>query len=591
MRTRKTTRPSMSSRRRTGTLARKTAPKKTATDQRLKIIPLGGMEEVGKNMTIIEYGDDIVIIDMGLQFPEEDMPGIDYVIPDISYLRSKSRNIKGVIITHGHYDHIGAIPHLIPELGNPTIYTGKLSAGIIQKRNEEYRKVPKLNIQFIDEKSKIKLGSNFEVEFFRVNHNIPDSFGVALNTPFGTIVHTGDFKLDHMPINEPPADLGRLAKIGNNNVLALMSDSTSAESKGHQISESQVEEEMEIIFEKAPSRIIIGTFASLLSRIQQIINLSERFNKKILIEGRSMKANIEIAHELGFLKFPKNIQIGYNEMRKMPNNKVVIICTGAQGERNAVLMRIANDEHRHLYIKPNDTIIFSSSVIPGNERTIQGLKDTFARKEATVIHYKMMDIHAGGHAKQEDLKLMIRLVKPKYFIPIEASRFMLKAHADLAQAIGIPRENIFIPDNGQIVEFHHLSNSNTVMGKLLSHRVRADNIMVDGLGVGDVSNIVLRERRLMAEDGMFVVIATIDKKTGKLIGNPDLISRGFVYMKENKELIEKTRMRVKQLLFDKDPRTPANETYIKNKIKIDIGEFLFMHTKRRPMILPVIIEV
>ncbi|MEK7189582.1 MAG: ribonuclease J [Patescibacteria group bacterium] len=552
---------------------------------RLRIIPLGGLEEVGRNMTIFEYGNDIVIVDIGLQFPEEDMPGIDYIIPDINYLKGKEKNIRGVIITHGHYDHIGGVPHLVGKLGNPIIYTAPLTAGIMRKRQEEFHDAPPLRIVLVNGQTKVPLGQNFVFEPFHINHNISDAFGVALSTPLGLVLHTGDFKFDFTPVNDEPADLHRIAMFGTKGVLALMSESTDAESPGHQISEKVVGDELDRIIAAAPGRIIIGTFASLLTRAQQIMSLAEKNNRKVFIDGRSMINNIEIAHELGYMKYKPGTIIEEGEVRKIADERLIVVCTGAQGEKNAVLMRIANEEHRFIKIKQNDTIIFSSSVVPGNERTVQSLKDTLVRHGARVVHSKMMDVHAGGHAKQEDLKLMMRLTKPKYFIPIHGNRFMLQSHADLAASIGIPRENIFVADNGQVMEFDKKG------ARLTTEYVPSEYVMVDGLGVGDVSNVVLRDRRVMAEDGMLVVIATIEKKTGRLIGNPDLISRGFIYMKENKELVEKTRMRAKKLLRDGDPRSPAFAEFIKNKIRNDLGQFLYTQTKRRPMVLPVIIEV
>lgn len=555
---------------------------------KLRVIPLGGMEEVGRNCMLFEYNNDIIIIDLGLQFPEEDMPGIDYIIPNIECLKGKEKNIKGVIITHGHYDHIGGVPHIMAKIGNPTIYTAKLTAGMLRKRQEEFRGAPPLKIQLIDERSRIQLGK-FDLEFFRVNHNIPDSFGVIIHTPIGTVVHTGDFKIDHSPVNDAPADINRIAQFGARNVLALFSDSTDAEHPGYQISEKNIGYDLEKIFENATGRIVVGTFASLLSRVQQLIWLAEKYGRKVLIEGRSMKTNVEIAHQLGYLKIRPGTLIDEHNYNRVPDEKLMIMCTGAQGERNAVLMRIANDEHKTLFVKENDTFVFSSSVVPGNERTVQSLKDTLYKKGAKVMHYKMMDIHAGGHAKQEDLKLMIRLVKPKYFIPIEANHYMLRIHGSLAESVGIPKQNIFIGSNGQIIEF--FKSRNEVQGRLTDRKVNTDYVMVDGLGVGDVSNIVLRDRRMMAEDGMFVVIATIGKQTGELIGSPDLISRGFVYMKENKALIEETRQRVRDILRDKHPESGAFADHLKDKIRRDIGQFLFKKTKRRPMVLPVIIEV
>ncbi len=556
----------------------------------LRVVVLGGLEEVGRNMTVIEYNKEIIIIDMGLQFPEEDMPGIDYIIPNIDYLRGKETWVKGVIITHGHYDHIGAIPHLIGELGNPPMFMGKMTAGLVRKRQEEFRKRGRLNIVEIDETSKVRLGLNFRVEFLRVNHSIPDCFAPIIHTPLGTIIHTGDFKIDFSPVNDKPADLNRIALIGSRGILLLMSDSTDATKSGYQISESSIGDEMGKIFEKIDGRIIIGTFASQLSRIQKIFDLAARYGRHISLQGRSITTNVEIAHQIGYLKFNPRLLVDDKELNRLPDNKIIIIGTGAQGESNAFLMRVVNGDHKTISLKEGDTVIFSSSVIPGNERTIQNLIDMIVRQGAKVINYEMMDVHAGGHAKQEDLKLMMRLLKPRYFMPIEGNHYMLRAHAELAEQVGIPRENIFVADNGQVVEFRKNSNGE-VIGKLTKEKVKTDYVMVDGLGVGDVSNIVLRDRRVMAEDGMIVIIATIDSKTGEPIGNPDIISRGFVYMKENKELIEETRMKVKKIVKDHDPRTPADDDYIKNKIRNDMGQFLFKKTKRRPMVLPVIIKV
>jgi len=559
-------------------------------DDKLKVMVLGGLEEVGRNMTLIQYEKEIIIIDMGLQFPEEDMPGIDYIIPNISYLEDKKDWISGVIITHGHMDHIGGIPHIMGEIGNPPMFMGRLTKGLVEKRCEEFTKCPKLNISVIDELSSIQLGKNFKLEFLRVNHSIPDCFAIIVHTPVGTVVHTGDFKIDYSPVNDKPADLNRIAQIGGAGVRLLMSDSTDATHAGYQKSESSIGDEMDDIFETISGRVIIGTFASQLSRLQKLFDLAKKYKKKVYLQGRSMNDNVDIAHKIGYLKFHPSILINNDsEFLEIADDKVMVLGTGAQAESNAFLMRVVNGEHRTISLKQGDTVIFSSSVIPGNERSIQHLKDMIVRQGAKIIHYEMMDVHAGGHAKQEDLKLMMRLLKPEYFMPIEANHFMLQAHADLAEQVGIPREKIFVADNGQIVEFSKTGDN--VIGKLTNHKVPTDYVMVDGLGVGDVSNIVLRDRRVMSEDGMIVVIATIDTKTGDPIGNPDIISRGFVYMKENRELIENTRMKVKKIVKDHDKRTPADDDYIKNKIRNDVGQFLFAKTKRRPMVLPVVIKV
>jgi ribonuclease J len=559
-------------------------------DGKLKVIILGGLEEVGRNMTLIEYEKEIIIIDMGLQFPEEDMLGIDYIIPNISYLKDKAEWIKGVIITHGHVDHIGGIQHIMGEIGNPPIFMSKLTAGLVKKKCAEYRNCPKLNDKLIDEELVLRLGRSFRIGFLRVNHSIPDCFAVIVDTPLGRIVHTGDFKIDYSPVNDKPADLQRIAQIGSEGVLLLMSESTDATNPGYQISESTIGNEIDKIFEKIEGRIIVGTFASQLARIQKLFDLAEKHGRRVYLQGRSMNDNVEIAHEIGYMKFNPRILVNDNEIGRIPDNKLLVLGTGSQGESNAFLQRVISHEHKTISLKEGDTVIFSSSVVPGNERTIQSLKDMMTRQGADVIHYEMMDVHAGGHAKQEDLKLMMRLLKPEYLMPIHGNHYMLKAHGDLARAVGIPKEKIFIADNGQIAEFVK-NEAGVSIGNLTKEKVITDYVMVDGLGVGDVSNIVLRDRRVMAEDGMIVIIATIDSEHGKTIGNPDIISRGFVYMKDSRELIEATRMKVKKMVESHDSRTSADIDHIKNRIRDEVGQFLFMKTKRRPMVLPVVIKV
>lgn len=553
---------------------------------KLRVMVMGGLEEVGRNMTLIEYNKEIIVIDMGLQFPEEDMPGIDYIIPNASYLEDKKDWIKGVIITHGHYDHIGGIPHIMGKIGNPPMFMGKLTAGLVRKRQIEFKTSPVLNIKEIDETSQIKLGANFVIEFLRVNHSIPDCFAIIINTPLGRILHTGDFKIDFSPVNDKPADLNRIAQIGARGVLMMMSDSTDATHPGYQISESAIGDEMEKLLDKIDGRVIIGTFASQLSRVQKLFDLAAKHGRRISLQGRSMNSNVEVAQQIGYLKFNPKILVENKDFDKIPDDKLLVIGTGAQGEENAFLSRVVNGDDRTVSLKQGDTVIFSSSVVPGNERSIQNLMDRVVRQGAKIINYRMLDIHAGGHAKQEDLKLMMRLIKPEYFMPIEANHYMLRAHADLAEQVGILREKIFVADNGQVVTFN--MEAGRPIGQLTNEKLMTEYVMVDGLGVGDVSDIVLRDRRMMAEDGMIVVITTIDAKTGDVIGNPDLISRGFVYMKENRDLIEKTRTMAKKIVKD---HAQVDDDYIKNKIRNDIGQFLFKQTKRRPMVLPVVIKV
>lgn len=560
-------------------------PRESGDDRdKLKIIVLGGLEEVGRNCTLIEYGNDIILIDMGLQFPEEDMPGIDYIIPNTEYLRGKERNVRGVIITHGHYDHIGAIPHVVPRIGNPPIFALPITASIIKRRQEDFEQT-KLNIKEINIDDELQLG-RLRVEFFHINHNIPDSAGIIIHTPVGTVVHTGDWKFDYTPVDAKPADFTKIAKIGERGVLALMGDSTNAGQPGHQISEREIGNALRTILEKAPGRVIVGTFASLLSRVRQIVDIAQDLGKKVAIDGYSMKTNVEIAKIMGYIKVKPGTFIDIAQVDDYPPEKVVILCTGAQGEERAVLMRIANDEHASVRIEPRDTVIFSSSIIPGNERTVQRLKDTLYRKGAEVVHYQMMDVHAGGHARNEDIKLMLLLFKPKYYIPIEGNHFLLCENSKVAQSIGFDPKNVFVADNGQVMEF-----TRGEVGRLTEKKVLTDYVFVDGLGVGDVSQVVLRDRQVLAADGMVVVIATVDSKTGALLGSPDIISRGFIYMKENKRLIEETRALVKRAVADHDKASSADNDYLKRKIRDDIGAFLFKRTQRRPMILPVVIEV
>jgi len=544
---------------------------------------LGGQEEVGINMVGYKYNDDIIFIDMGLEFPDEEMLGVDYIIPDITPLRGLEKNIKGIYITHGHYDHIGAIPHLIDKLGNPKIYGLKLTIGMIKKRQEEFRVRSKPNFIEVGIDDTLKLGV-FKLNFIRASHNIPDSSMVIIDSPVGKVIHTGDYKFDMTPVDFNETEIHKIAALHNQNVLALYADSTNADQPGHQISELKVEKSIRELFTQAEGRIIIGTFASLLSRIQQIIKVSEELGKKVVIDGRSMKNNVAIAHELGYLKYKRGTIIEYKDMGRYPDNKIVVACTGAQGEDRAVLMRIANNEHRQIRIQKGDTVVFSSSVIPGNERSVQKLRDSLYKHHANVINYTMMDIHAGGHAKQEDIKLLIKLVNPKFYIPIYGTHTHLKLNAEVAEETGIPKENIFTPFNGQLLEFDKKREAKTAENKLY-----LNNILVDGLGIGDVSGIVLRDRKQMSEHGMIVIISTIKMSTGELVGNPDIISRGFIYMNANKKLVEDIRLKVKETLKDSDPLTPANQTYIKDKVREDITKFIYKRTHRSPMVLPVIL--
>jgi len=553
-----------------------------SSGDKVRIMCLGGLEEVGRNCTLIEYKNDIILIDMGLQFPDDDMPGVDYIIPNMSYLKGKEKNIRGLIITHGHYDHIGAIPHTIPHIGNPPIFALPMSAGIIKRRQTDFD-TPPLNLKVNKIDDIIQLGA-FKVSFFHINHSIPDSAGIIVETPVGTICHTGDWKFDFHPTGTVHADFQKIAALGQKGVLALMGDSTNSNKPGNQISEKVIGEELERILEKAPGRVIIGTFASLLGRVKQILEISERLGKKVALDGFSMKTNVEIAKELGFIKISMSTLIPIERIDDYPQSNIVVVCTGAQGEKNAALNRIAADEHRSVRIQSTDTVVFSSSIIPGNEKSVERLKDIFSRKRAKVINYQMMDVHAGGHAQREDIKLMLALLKPKYYVPIEGNHYLLRQNAEVAYSMGWHEPMVFIADNGQVMEFGNGT------GRLTTEKINAEYVFVDGLGVGDVSQVVLRDRQALAEDGMVVIVLQLERKSGKLVGTPDIVSRGFIFMKEHHELLEATRLKVIDVM-SKDAKMDADPNEAKNRLRDEIGAFLFQRTERRPMILPVIMEV
>ena len=555
------------------------------TENFIRIIPLGGLGEVGRNMTLLEYKDQILIIDMGLKMPEDDMPGIDYVIPNIKYLKGKEKNIVGVVFTHGHYDHIGAIPYLIEKLHYPTLYAPGLAKGIIIRRQQDFPHLKKLDLRQVKAKQKIKLGV-FSVEFFRQNHNIADNLGLFIKTPLGNIVHTSDFKFDPDPVYDKPTDFEHLRKLAKRGVLVLMSDSTGAEEEGHSLSESTIMENLDKIFAQSKGKIVAATFGSLINRIQQLISLSEKYKRYVAVDGYTMKTNVEICKKLGYIKVKKGTLISPRALQKYPDNKITLICTGAQGEEQAILMRIANREYPYLKIRPNDTVIFSSSVIPGNERTVQRLKDELYRQKAKVYHYKMMDIHASGHARRQELKKMIRIMKPKFFIPIHGQYSMLFNHAELAKECGIPEKNITILENGDILRVEKEKI------KIEKEKAPANYVMVDGLGVGDFGEVVLRDRQALAKDGIFVIITVVNGQTGKVIGSPDIISRGFVYLRRSKDLLSETRRKTIEIVNQAAGQGKSvNWAYVKNIIRNKLGDFLFSKTKKRPMILPVVIEV
>jgi len=560
------------------------APAGMESAETLKVFALGGLGEIGKNCYCLEYKDDIIIIDAGILFPDENMPGIDFIIPNTQYLESKRENIRGLILTHGHMDHVGAVPYLQTKLGNPDIYTAELTKNMVLKRHSEFPQLPKLPIHVVKDGDRVKMGDWLTVEFFHVNHNIPDDLGILVETPVGSFVHTADFKFDPSPVNDRPMDLEKLRSFGDKGVLGLMIDSTSAERPGHSVSEQTIYENMDLIFKDATGMLIFGTFSSMINRMQQIVQLSEKYGRKVVFDGYSLKTNVEIAKEMGYLKIQKGTQIQMDQLRDYPRERITVIATGAMGQEGASLMRIVNAEHRHVQIQKKDTVVFSSSVIPGNERSVQYLKDMLYRAGVKVYHYQMMDIHAGGHAQQEDLRTMMLLLRPKFLMPHHGHYSMMVSNGELGKAVGIPDENIVIADNGQLVNF---TADNWWFDK---KTVPSAYVMVDGLGVGDIGNVVLRDRQALAEDGMFTIIMVVDPKTGRMRTSPDIISRGFIYLKEQKDLLMQVRKRVRHIM-ESEKQRPLNLSYLKDEIRDDIGQFLFQRTERRPMVLPVIIEV
>lgn len=553
----------------------------------LKIVHLGGLGEIGRNMSVIQYDDEIILIDAGISFPNEQMPGIDFILPNVGYLQGREHMVKAMFFTHGHMDHIGALPFVLNKIGDPDFYAAPLTRAILIKRLEEYKDRKPVNIIQIEAGDEIKVSDKLSVKLVRVSHSIPDDLQIVIQTPIGKVVHTSDFKFDETPVNDKPAQIEEMRKLGDEkDVLVLMSDSTGAENEGHSLSEQDITKNLEKIFSEATGMLIMGTFASLINRIQQIITISEKFGRKVVVDGYSMKTNVEITKKLGYIKMQKSTQISMDEIDRYPREKVTVICTGAQGEGNAVLMRIANGEHRHIQPRRNDTFVFSSSVIPGNERNVQFLKDQLYRNGVRVYNYKMMDIHAGGHGNKEDLRTMLKLIRPKFLMPIHGQYSMMVNHGFLGNEEGVPEENVIIADNGTIV--------NLEKDKFWFDRERApfDYVFVDGLGVGDIGNVVLRDRQILSEDGFVTIVTLIDSSTGKVKTSPDIISRGFIYLKENRDLLMEIRKRIRHIIEDHKPAGHKHDfAYLKDQIRNQIGLFLFQKTQRRPMVLPVVIEV
>jgi len=553
----------------------------------IRIIPFGGVEEVGKNMMAIEYKGDILIIDIGFTFPGDEAPGVDYIIPDTTYLEERKSRIKGVIITHGHLDHIGGIPYVMPKIGNPPLYTSLLTAVMIKKRQEEFPHLPKINIQLVDENDSLTLG-NFKLRFFSTSHTIPDSLGVIMETPHGNVIVTGDIRIDHVDGKPKDFEVETFTKLGKEKTLALLADSTNVEKPGFAYPEEEVHKNLKEIMRESKGRVIIGTFASLFERIIAIIEACEDLDKKVFVEGRAMKTNIEIAKELGFLKAKKGTILSSEEIENYPDERVVVLATGAQGDEYAALMRIAQKEHRYVKIRKGDTILLSSSVIPGNEKSVQRLKDNLSRQGAKIVHYGVANVHSSGHSYQGEVEWVHKMLKPKYFIPVHGYHFMLRVHADVAMKMGVPEKNVIVPDNGSIIEIVDKGKKIHTLKQTASSKV----VMVDGLGVNNVREVVIRDRQMLAQDGMFVIIAIIDIKNGKVRKSPDIISRGFVYLKESQDLLRHVRLVTKKAIEDATAQMhPINLDYVKNLVREELGKYLFQKTHKRPIILPVLIEV
>jgi ribonuclease J len=576
--------------------ARPFTPPKAADDvipplapDSIRVIPLGGVEEIGRNMTVVEYGNDIVVIDIGFQFKDENTPGIDYILPNTKYLEERQDRIRAVIITHGHLDHVGGIPYIMPRIGNPPMYTRLLTSVLIQKRQEEFPHLPKIDMNIVEKDQTITIGA-LKIKFFAVTHTIPDAMGVVIQTPHGSIVHTGDLKLDHVdgvPTAEEEAEYDRVFK--NENVLLLMADSTNVENPGFSIPEKTVHANIENIIKNVKGRLIIATFSSLLERLLKIIEFAEKYNKKVAVEGRSMKNNIEICKHLGLLKAKKETMITTDDIDNFPPDRIIILATGAQGDEFAAMMRMSNKTHAKVRITPRDTILLSSSVVPGNERSVQKLKDNLSRQGAHIIHYRIADVHSSGHANRDETAWIHKKIHPKFFMPVHGYHYMLRVHGEIAkEANGLRDEDIIIPDNSSIVE---IQNGGAKIVKL-KEKAASGMVLVDGFSVGDIQDVVIRDRQMLAQDGIFIVFGIINAQTGKLKKSPDIISRGFIYLRENQDLLHEVRMLIKDTA-EKATRgqNPINADFVKESITDAVSKFLLQKTAKRPMVIPVILTI
>jgi ribonuclease J len=554
------------------------------TAEKVRLIPLGGLGEVGKNMMVVEYGDDIIIIDVGVMFPDEEMFGVDLVIPDTSYLADKKQRIRGILITHGHEDHVGGLPYILPMLDFPPVYATRLTQGLINIKLKEHRLLDKAHVNVMAPGDHIALSNHCWAECFRVNHSIPDAVGIIIHTPAGTIVHTGDYKFDYTPVDGKPADLGGLGRIGNEGVLVMMGDSTRAEVPGYTPSERVINDSLDKIFANAPGRIMLATFASLISRVQQVVDAARRYERFVALVGRSMLNNVQMAIELGYLDIPKGMLIRAEDINKFNPQQVVIICTGSQGEPTSALTRIANQDHRFIRIVPGDTVILSATPVPGNEKMVHRTINRLFRQGAEVFYQGVSNVHVSGHGAQEELKLMLSLVRPKFFVPVHGEYRQLMHHAKLACSIGIPEEHIVIAEDGDVIEV-------TADNIDLVNHTTSGNVFVDGLSVGDVGQIVLRDRKVLSQDGVLMAVLTVDKETGQPLAGPDIVTRGFVYVRDAEELLAEAREHVLKSFEGLNGYGGADWSFVKDKIKYTLSEFLYEKTHRRPMVLPIVMEV
>ncbi len=557
------------------------------TTEKIRLVPLGGLGEVGKNMMVVEYGDEILIVDAGVMFPDDEMYGVDLVIPDTSYLADKKSRIRGILITHGHEDHVGALPYILPMLDFPPVFATRLTQGLIHVKLKEHRLLDKATVHVITPGDKLKLGSSL-IEFFRVNHSIPDAVGLVIRTPLGIIVHTGDYKFDYTPVDGKPADFGKLGSLGNEGVLLMMGDSTRVETPGYTPSERVINDSLDKIFANAPGRIMLATFASLISRVQQVADTASRYDRFIALVGRSMLNNVQMAMELGYLDIPQGMLIRAEDINKFRPEQIVIICTGSQGEPTSALTRIANQDHRLIRVQPGDTIILSATPVPGNEKMVHRTINNLFRQGAEVFYQGISNVHVSGHGAQEELKLMLSLIRPKFFVPVHGEYRQLILHAKLGYSLGIPDENIIVAEDGDLIEV----TADDI--KLVGH-LSSGNVFVDGLSVGDVGQIVLRDRKVLSQDGILIAVLTVDKETGQPIAGPDIVSRGFVYMRDAEELLDSARIRVRESFASLNGQGFNGHTsdwsFVKDKIKYTLSEFLYEKTHRRPMIIPVVMEV